>query len=160
MSMCSLWILTYQCYWRTKHEEISCKHTPYLLLSKDKSVSKTDTVVMPNHKVESNASYCKIERISHTVKKDLAAINKEKLNSTFKKKAPVFSIQVIPEKILFCQQHQLHLRWLATIGLLEKRSMQNLMKTDTENQILTSATLAQSFYFLIVFSVSNSLTSK
>lgn len=76
---------------------------PYLLLSKDKSISKTDTVVIC-HKVEANTSYCKMERISHTVKKDLAVI-KEKLRPTLKKRAPCFPVQVIPEKILFCQQH-------------------------------------------------------
>lgn len=65
---------------------------------------------IPHHKAESNASYCKIERISHTIRKDLAAINKEKLNPTFKKRAPVFPVQVIREKIFFCQQHQVHLR--------------------------------------------------
>lgn len=46
------WMLMYQYYWRTKHEEISCKHAPCLLLSKDKSISKTDTVVIRRHKVE------------------------------------------------------------------------------------------------------------
>lgn len=97
-------MLMYQYYWRTKHEEISCKHAPCLLLSKDKSISKTDTVVIRRHKVEANASYCKTERISHTVKKDLAVI-KEKPRPTLKKRAPCFPVQVIPEKILFCQQH-------------------------------------------------------